>query len=74
MRRLLQETLILGLLCCGLSGCGVPRYGYYDYPGYGYAPLLLWVAYLCSRLRAGFHRPSFLGGTSHWRRASRGVL
>jgi hypothetical protein len=38
MRRLLQQMLILGLLCLGLSGCGGPRYGYYDSPGYGYAP------------------------------------
>jgi hypothetical protein len=38
MRRLLQYTLILGLLCCGVSGCGGPGYGYYDYPAYGYAP------------------------------------
>jgi hypothetical protein len=38
MRRLLQQTLILGLLCFGVSGCGGPRYGYYDSPGYGYAP------------------------------------
>ncbi len=38
MRRLLQGTLILGLLCFGVSGCAAPSYGYYDYPGYGYAP------------------------------------
>jgi hypothetical protein len=37
MRRWLQATLILGLLCCWVSGCG-PTYGYYDSPGYGYAP------------------------------------
>jgi hypothetical protein len=38
MRRLLQGTLILVLLGCGVSGCGEPRYGYYGNPGYGYAP------------------------------------
>src|SRR5579864_8544005 len=38
MRRLLQQMLILGLLCFAVSGCGGPRYGYYDSPGYGYAP------------------------------------
>jgi hypothetical protein len=37
MRRLLQETLIAGLLCLGLSGCG-PTYGSYGDRGYGYAP------------------------------------
>src|ERR1700722_7122001 len=36
MRRLLQ-TLILGLLCFALYGCG-PTYGDYGDPGYGYAP------------------------------------
>jgi hypothetical protein len=38
MRRLLQTTLILVLLFCGISGCGAPRYDYYDNPGYGFAP------------------------------------
>ena len=38
MRPLLQRTLILVLLFCGISGCGEPRYGYYGDPGYGYAP------------------------------------
>ncbi len=38
MRRLLQATLILVLLCCVASGCGEPGYGYYGHPGYGYAP------------------------------------
>jgi hypothetical protein len=38
MRRLLQGTLVLGLLVCVVSGCGEPRYGYYGNPGYGYAP------------------------------------
>jgi hypothetical protein len=37
MRRLSQGMLILGLLCCVLSGCG-PTYGYYGDRGYGYAP------------------------------------
>jgi hypothetical protein len=37
MRQVLQEMLILGLLCCGLSGCG-PSYGYYGDHGYGFAP------------------------------------
>src|SRR4029077_18011239 len=38
MRRWLRETLILGLFCCAVSGCGEPRYGYYGDPGYGYSP------------------------------------
>jgi hypothetical protein len=38
MRRLLQQTLILGVLCFGVSGCGGPGYGSYDRPGFGYAP------------------------------------
>src|SRR5713101_1727699 len=38
MRRLLQGTLILVLLCCAASGCGEPGYGYYGNRGYGYAP------------------------------------
>jgi hypothetical protein len=39
MRRLLQKTLILVLLLCwAASGCGEPRYGYHDYPRYGFAP------------------------------------
>ena len=38
MRRLLQATLILGLLCSVASGCGEPGYSYYGNPGYGYAP------------------------------------
>jgi hypothetical protein len=38
MRRLLQVTLLLGLLCCVVSGCGEPGYDYYGDPGYGYAP------------------------------------
>jgi hypothetical protein len=37
VRRLLRQTLILGLLCFGVSGCG-PTYGYYGDRGYGYAP------------------------------------
>src|ERR1700686_2925868 len=43
MRRLLQGMLILGLLCCALSGCG-PTYGYAPYSyglpiyAHGYAP------------------------------------
>jgi hypothetical protein len=37
MRRLLQSTLIAGLLCGVVSGCA-PSYGYYGSPGYGYAP------------------------------------
>jgi hypothetical protein len=37
VRCLLQQTLILSLLCLGLSGCA-PGYGYYGHPGYGYAP------------------------------------
>ena len=38
MRRLLQKTLILGVLCSLMIGCGEPRYGYYGSPGYGYVP------------------------------------
>ena len=38
MRRLLQATLILVVLCCMASGCGEPGYSYYGNPGYGYAP------------------------------------
>src|SRR6266851_164229 len=38
MRRLVQSTLILVLLCCAASGFGEPGYGYYGHPGYGYAP------------------------------------
>jgi hypothetical protein len=37
MRRLLQEMLILGLLCVGLRACG-PTYGSYGDRGYAYAP------------------------------------
>jgi hypothetical protein len=37
MRRLLQVTLLLGLLFM-VSGCGEPGYDYYGNPGYGYAP------------------------------------
>ena len=37
MRRLLQVTLLLGVLCL-VSGCGEPGYDYYGSPGYGYAP------------------------------------
>jgi hypothetical protein len=38
MRRLLQATLILLLLCCAASGCGEPGYGYYGDRGYRFAP------------------------------------
>jgi hypothetical protein len=29
--------ILLGVVAYGVSGCG-PDYGYYGYPGYGYAP------------------------------------
>jgi len=52
MRRLLQ-TLILGLICFALYGCG-PTYGYYGDPGYGYAPYSYgWPIY------AGGYAPNF---------------
>src|SRR6202022_1185534 len=54
MRRLLQQMLILGLLCFWLSGCGGPRYGYYDSPGYGYAPYSYGWPYYARGYRPGF--------------------
>ena len=54
MRRLLQRMLILGLLCLWVSGCGGPRYGYYDSPGYGYAPYSYGWPYYARGYRPGF--------------------
>src|SRR5579863_3618660 len=39
-------------------------------PGLWLRSLFLWMADLCWRLRAEFHRPPFVGGPSSWRRAS----
>src|ERR1700682_336053 len=54
MRRLLQQMLILGLLCFWVSGCSGPRYGYYDSPGYGYAPYSYGWPYYSRGYRPGF--------------------
>ena len=54
MRRLLQQMLILGLLCFWVSGCGGPTYGYYDSPGYGYAPYSYGWPYYARGYRPAF--------------------
>ena len=59
MRRWLQVTLILGLLCFGVSGCGEPGYESYGYPGYGYAPYSYgwWGRVVSERQRPNAFRP-----------------